>query len=217
MTGTPKWRLMPVLAALALFLAACGGATVDAAASNEADDVTTTVAEEHTDDDAPHEEDEAEHSEDEAPHEEDEAEHSEDEAPHDEAYTFGEPAHAEDADRVIEIDANDDFTFGPEEIAVTAGETITFVVTNTGLLPHDFTLGDEATQDAHEAEMAEMAEMAGMPADEMAHSDPNAVVVAAGETAELTWHFSESGTILMGCHQPGHYAAGMHGTVQVDA
>ena len=114
---------------------------------------------------------------------------------------------------MIEIAAYDDFTFGPEEITVTAGETVTFVVTNVGNLPHDFTLGDEETQDIHEAEMAEMA---GMAASDMAHADPNAVVVAAGETAELTWHFSESGTFVMGCHQPGHYAAGMKGVVQVD-
>lgn len=188
MSGTSKWRLMPILAALALFLAACGAETATVAADGNADAVTTTVAEEHSDD--------------------------EDEADHEEAYTFGEPADAADADRVIEIDANDDFTFGPEAIEVTAGETITFVVTNTGNLPHDFTLGDAATQDAHEAEMAEMA---GMAADDEAHGDANAVVVAAGETAELTWHFSESGSLLTGCHQPGHYAAGMKGVINVGA
>lgn len=177
---------MPILAALALFLAACGAETATVAADGNADAVTTTVAEEHSDDEADHEE----------------------------AFTFGKPADAADADRVIEIDANDDFTFGPEAIEVTAGEIITFVITNTGNLPHDFTLGDDATQDAHEAEMAEMA---GMTADDEAHGDANAVIVAAGETAELTWHFSESGSLLMGCHQPGHYAAGMKGAIKVEA
>ena len=192
MSFTRKLRLIPLLAALALFLAACGAETAAVAPASNADDVTTTVAVEHTDDEAAHEDDEA---------------------AHEEVFAFGEPADAADADRVIEIAAYDDFTFGPEEITVTAGETVTFVVTNVGNLPHDFTLGDEETQDIHEAEMAEMA---GMAASDMAHADPNAVVVAAGETAELTWHFSESGTFVMGCHQPGHYAAGMKGVVQVD-
>lgn len=194
-----KLRSVPLLAALALFLAACGGTAAEVSPPLADDNVATTVAEEHSDD--------------EATNGDDDAAHSDDEADHDEVFTFGVPADAADADRVIEIAAYDDFTFEPEAITVTAGETVTFVVTNVGNLPHDFTLGDEETQDVHEAEMAEMA---GMAAADMAHADPNAVVVAAGETAELTWHFSEAGTFLMGCHQPGHYAAGMKGVVQVD-
>lgn len=144
--------------------------------------------------------------------------HVDAEAGHDEAetgaeeFTFGSPADASETDRVIEVDANDDFTFGPAEIMVSAGETITFVVTNTGQIPHDFTLGDLETQDEHEAEMAEM-----MTDGEMAHDDANAVVIGPGETHELTWHFSEAGTFMIGCHQPGHYAAGMVGAVNVEA
>ena len=61
--------------------------------------------------------------------------------------------------------------------------------------------------------MAEMMENG----ETMSHDDPNAVVLAAGETKELTWRFSEAGTVLIGCHQPGHYAAGMTGTVVVDS
>ena len=49
------------------------------------------------------------------------------------------------------------------------------------------------------------------------HTDPNVVVLEAGETKELTWKFTESGTVLIGCHQPGHYAAGMKGSVEVGA
>lgn len=41
--------------------------------------------------------------------------------------------------------------------------------------------------------------------------DPNAMTVPAGETHELTRTFTEAGDILMGCHVPGHYAAGMRG------
>jgi len=131
-------------------------------------------------------------------------------AGHDE-FSFGEPADAADADRVIEIDADDDFSFTPDTIEVEVGETITFRVTNVGNLPHDFTLGDSETQDEHDAEMAEMDDM-GMDAD-----DPNAMTVPTGETPELTWTFTEAGEILMGCHVPGHYDAGMRGEITITA
>jgi uncharacterized cupredoxin-like copper-binding protein len=141
---------------------------------------------------------------------------------HDEDVTFGESADAADADRVVEVTMNDDFSFDPATIDVAAGETITFKLVNGGVIGHDFTIGDDATQDAHEIEMAEMADMdmededADMDMeseDEEGHgADSNAVTVAAGEQGELTWTFADAGeTILFGCHEPGHYDAGMVG------
>lgn len=126
------------------------------------------------------------------------------------AFIFGEPGDPAQADRVVEIQATDKLVFEPTELTVKAGETITFRVINAGQIPHDFTLGDQATQDDHEQEMAEMAGMAIPDSD-------NAVVVAAGETKELTWRFTEAGTVLIGCHQPGHYAAGMKGEITVES
>ena len=123
-------------------------------------------------------------------------------------FLFGESADAASADRVIEITATDDFRFDPVVIEVSAGETVTFRVTNTGAIPHDFTLGDEATQQAHAEEMEEMAGMS-MP------DEPNAMVLAPGETRELTWLFTEAGDLLIGCHQTGHYKAGMVAQVTV--
>lgn len=128
---------------------------------------------------------------------------------HDE-FSFGEPADASEADRVIEVTAADDFTFDPATVTVKAGDTITFRIVNNGAIPHDFTLGDQETQDEHEAEMAEMAGM------EM-HDEANAVALAPGETKELTWHFTEPGAVLIGCHQPGHYSAGMTGAITVES
>jgi uncharacterized cupredoxin-like copper-binding protein len=69
-------------------------------------------------------------------------------------FAFGEPADPADADRTIEIATLDSFAFEPAELTVTAGETVTFRIVNDGSLVHDFTLGDQATQDEHEAEMA---------------------------------------------------------------
>ena len=126
-------------------------------------------------------------------------------------FAFGEPADAADADRTIEVDANDDLTYDPPSIEIQAGETITFVITNTGQAVHEFTLGDEALQDEHEEEMAEMMEEGEMTMED----EPNALSLDPGETGELTWHFTSSGELLYGCHEPGHYAGGMVGDITI--
>lgn len=134
--------------------------------------------------------------------------HMDDEHTH---ISFGEPADATEASRVIEISASDNFTFDPDEIAVTAGEVVTFKVTNDGKVPHDFVLGSAAVQDEHEAEMQNMT-----GSDSMSHDEPNAFVIDPGETKEMTWHMTETGEILMGCHQPGHYVSGMKGIIEIE-
>ncbi len=52
---------------------------------------------------------------------------------------------------------------------------------------------------------------------EMAHDDAHAVGLEAGETKDLTWHFTEAGGLLIGCHVPGHDAAGMKAQITVAA
>jgi len=188
MTLRKTRSLFLLFAAFAFVLAACGGTPAVSAGSE---------AEDHGEEDAGHDEAESDHD--------DEAEHGAEE------FTFGSPADSLEADRTIDITAHDDFTFSPGKIDVIAGETITFRIVNTGSLPHDFTIGDKATQDEHEAEMAEMMANGEM----MMHDDPNAVVLAAGEAKEITWVFPDDGTVLIGCHQPGHYAAGMIGEVSI--
>lgn len=121
----------------------------------------------------------------------------------------GESADAADADRTIEVTALDTMAFEPDTITVSAGETITFVVTNVGEAVHEFTLGDQAMQDAHAEEMADMG--AGM-----GHDGHNSVSLEPGETKELTWRFGDAGTVLYACHEPGHYQAGMRGEITVE-
>ena len=41
------------------------------------------------------------------------------------------------------------------------------------------------------------------------------VVVQPGKTGELAYRFERSGMTVIGCHQPGHYEAGMRATVNV--
>jgi uncharacterized cupredoxin-like copper-binding protein len=120
--------------------------------------------------------------------------------------SVGMAADPAEADRTIGIQAGDDLRFEPSVVEVAAGQTVTFVVTNTGQTPHEFILGDEALQEEHERDMQEGG---------MEHGADNTVELAAGETAELTWRFDEPGEVLFGCHEPGHYPAGMVGTVRV--
>lgn len=48
-------------------------------------------------------------------------------------------------------------------------------------------------------------------------SAANVVSVEPGATGEITFTFAKVGTLLMGCHETGHYAAGMVGTINITA
>ena len=119
-------------------------------------------------------------------------------------------AYAEPAGRVLTGDVpvvmTDAMRFVPDAITVKAGEPITFVVTNDGLIVHEFFGGTQDDQDVHAVEMA---------AGGMSHGHDNAVSVKPGGTASLTMTFVKVGSLLVGCHEPGHYAAGMKATLTI--
>ncbi len=115
-------------------------------------------------------------------------------------------ASAGDDARTVEIDMADN-AFEPDAIDVTEGETVRFVFTNTGNVAHDAFVGDQAAQDGHAMDMreAEDDDHGG------GHGGGNsaAVTVEPGDTGELTHTFDETGSLEIGCHQPGHYESGM--------
>ena len=53
----------------------------------------------------------------------------------------------------VRVVMNDRFRYQPASIMVRAGRQVTFAVHNAGKLPHEFILGDRATQLDHEREM----------------------------------------------------------------
>jgi uncharacterized cupredoxin-like copper-binding protein len=119
---------------------------------------------------------------------------------------------------------NDRFRYRPAAIMVRAGRRVTFDVTNAGKLPHEFILGDRATQLDHERQMQGGPPAAGVH--DHAHADHahaghatagagGALTVPPGQTRRLTWTFDEPGIVLYGCHVLGHWAAGMKGTIVV--
>lgn len=121
---------------------------------------------------------------------------------------FGQAGHPSESDRTIEVVTLDTMAYEPDAISVSEGETITFEVTNSGIIPHEFAIGDEAEQTRHAEEMADPA-MA-------THDHPFSVYLEAGETKEIVWEFTVAGEFLYGCHVPGHYEAGMKGPLVVE-
>ena len=105
------------------------------------------------------------------------------------------------APRTIAVSMSDELRFEPDQFTVAAGETIRFEVTNDGEIVHEFLLGDEAAQAEFEEEMA---------GGQMHHDSDAGVSVEPGQSETFDYTFAtEPGEILAGCHEPGHYDAGM--------
>jgi uncharacterized cupredoxin-like copper-binding protein len=116
--------------------------------------------------------------------------------------------HSTAAVRTVEVSMTDELTFEPDEITVAPGETVRFVVTNTGESVHEFLIGDEGQQAEFEDEMAS--------GEEMDHDARSGVSVDPGRTETFDYTFDDSDQVLLaGCHEPGHYAGGMVATIEV--
>src|SRR3990172_3973440 len=123
------------------------------------------------------------------------------------AETLGRPGDPGKVTRNVEVEMNDAMRFSPASIRVKRGETIRFIVRNTGKLKHEMVLGTIEELKEH----AEL--MRKFP--EMEHADPNQASVEPGKTGELIWQFTDAGTFDFACLQSGHFEAGMVGKVHV--
>ena len=100
--------------------------------------------------------------------------------------------------RLVHVDMTDGLKFVPDQIAVTTGETIRFILTNSGSATHEFQVG---------------------PADKVAADDVDGVVdvevdkLDAGSTTAVDYTFTGTGQFAFACHMPAHYEAGMKGTI----
>ncbi|MGS0742381.1 cupredoxin domain-containing protein [Glaciimonas sp. GG7] len=123
------------------------------------------------------------------------------------AGAMGTPGDASKISKTIKVDMHDSMRFTPATFLIKRGETIKFVVKNSGLVKHEMVLGSIQELKEHAALMVKFPEME--------HSDPNQVSVEPGKTGELVWKFSKAGTFDFACLQPGHFEAGMRGTIVV--
>jgi uncharacterized cupredoxin-like copper-binding protein len=125
----------------------------------------------------------------------------------DHVVAYGAPGETTLVSRTIEVQAHN-MRYTPSAITVRRGETIRFVLKGTDSLPHELVLGDAQSLKEH----AEL--MRRHP--DMEHDDPNMVKVAPGGTSNLIWKFTRAGTVEFACLMPGHYEAGMRGSIRVE-
>ncbi len=109
--------------------------------------------------------------------------------------------------RTIAIMMTDEMRFVPDRTEVRLGETIRFTYENRGAVMHEMVVGTPKTL----AEHAEM--MQRFPG--MEHDEPWMAHVAPGRRGEMTWHFNRAGDFQFACLIPGHFQAGMIGTIEV--
>jgi len=113
-----------------------------------------------------------------------------------------------DSLRTVTATLSDDMAIQLSESDFSVGETVRFEVTNSGSIPHEFYVGDAEAQEHHAEEMADMGS-------EMMHDEEDGIAVEPGATGTLEYTFEQAGEILAGCHEPGHYEAGMVASMTV--
>jgi uncharacterized cupredoxin-like copper-binding protein len=113
-------------------------------------------------------------------------------------------------DRIVELSMVG-MRFIPDRIEVKLGEMVAFVVTNPNDVSHEVFIGDMADQMAHHA--AHMAVASAAQA--QVQHDGYGIFLEPHETGVVTYHFDTAGEILLGCHLPGHWEAGMRAIVTV--
>lgn len=109
--------------------------------------------------------------------------------------------------RIIEIRMTDNMRFTPERVEVRQGETVRLVVKNGGKMLHELVLGTKDELDAHAAAMTKFPGME--------HDEAHMVHVKPAGTEPLVWNFNRPGEFQFACLIPGHYQAGMVGTIVV--
>lgn len=144
---------------------------------------------------------------------------------HTHSVDWGAPGEPGRVNRSIEVVMGDIF-FEPESIEANEGDTVRFVIRNTGKLVHEFNIGTHHMHQEHREEMARMMALGMMTATEinhqkmahsdMQHDDANSVLLEPGQEAELIWHFAKAKQLQFACNVPGHYQAGMVGAISVE-
>ena len=114
-----------------------------------------------------------------------------------------------DGVQVVTINA-DEFKFIPSEIRINPGMT-KFVLVNNGIGEHEFVVYDSSKQDI--LEQAELAEDEETIEENILFEIEE---VHSGETGESEIMDLKEGSYVIGCLLPGHFDAGMKGTLKIN-
>ena len=120
---------------------------------------------------------------------------------------FGREGDPKKVSRTIPVDMADTMRYSPMEITIKRGETVRFVVKNSGKIMHEMVLGTMKELKEH---LELMRKHPGME-----HDDPYMAHVKPGSSAPMVWEFTKAGEFYYGCLMPGHFEAGMVGKIIV--
>jgi len=126
-----------------------------------------------------------------------------------EATAFGQEGDPKKVARIIKVDMTDNMRYTPADLTISEGETVKFVVHNSGKVLHEMVLGTSQALAEHAALMKRFPEME--------HADANMAHVRPSRDGEIVWQFTRPGEFRFACLQPGHFEAGMVGKVTVTA
>jgi uncharacterized cupredoxin-like copper-binding protein len=111
--------------------------------------------------------------------------------------------------RVIEIEI-DGFHFVPDHFTVHQDEVVRFMISNPDTRGHELFIGTIAEQ----AERREAGPTAPPSAEDVTHFGYG-IYIPPMSDGELDYAFSAETDLLIGCHLPGHWEAGMVATIDV--
>jgi uncharacterized cupredoxin-like copper-binding protein len=103
------------------------------------------------------------------------------------------------------------WTTATSEVTNRSPSTVRFDFANDGAIVHEAMLGDAHQQD----EFATEGGHDGGHAEADHHGDVHAITLEAGESGSLVVGFDQPGEMMIGCHIPGHWDAGMAATFTV--
>jgi uncharacterized cupredoxin-like copper-binding protein len=94
--------------------------------------------------------------------------------------------------------------YEPAAVTVPVGRPVTFVITNTDPIDHEWIVGDAATHERHRT-----------GTEPFHNARPTEITIPALSQKQTTVTFPAVGSLQFICHLPGHEAYGMVGTVTI--